>query len=429
MRPPVLWRALLVLAATAAFGTPGAGLAAPKDETVFNDFLESEAPVRPGSRTPNLFAAADGQVYLNWLEPAGPDRYALRFSVWQQTRWGPPRTIAASGDWFVNEADFPAVVGFPDGRIAAHWLQLNGQSRYAFAYDINIVTSSDGGNRWGPVLVPHRDGTPNQHGFVSMLPGPRGQLTILWLDGRNYASPADDQKGTSSLSERMTLRVATLDAAGRLKDEAVLDRSTCSCCQTGVAATATGAIAVYRDRTSGEVRDISVVRYDGQTWSAPTPVHRDGWEIAGCPVNGPAVAARQNSVAVAWFTAAQDVPRVNITFSRDGGETFGAPLRVDSGDPAGRVNVILLPSGAAIVGWLEIAQEGDEYRVRKVDPDGRMSAANVISFDGPGQPSGFPRMVRTGSQVHFAWTQVRADAQGENRVTVRTAVATLQETD
>ena len=123
------------------------------------------------------------------------------------------------------------------------------------------------------------------------------------------------------------------------------------------------------------------------------------------------------------------MPRVNISFSRNSGKTFGDPVRVDSGDPAGRVDVILLPSGAAIVGWLEFGEEGEEYRLRKVDPNGDMSAVNAISFDGTGQPSGFPRMVRSGNKVHFAWTQVGVDSQGENFVTVRTAMATIQETD
>ncbi|MDQ6611559.1 MAG: hypothetical protein M3Y64_03925, partial [Gemmatimonadota bacterium] len=49
------------------------------------------SPARPGSAEPNLTVAADGKVYLSWLEPANPG-YALRFSVYDGAKWSPART-------------------------------------------------------------------------------------------------------------------------------------------------------------------------------------------------------------------------------------------------------------------------------------------------------------------------------------------------
>ena len=40
--------------------------------------------------------------------------------------------------------------------------------------------------------------------------------------------------------------------------------------------------------------------------TATTAVYNDGWKIAACPVNGPAVAANGKRVALAWFTAPND---------------------------------------------------------------------------------------------------------------------------
>jgi len=57
-------------------------------------------------------------------------------------------------------------------------------------------------------------------------------------------------------------------------------------------------------------------------------------------------------VAVAWFTSAADTPRVKVAFSQDAGGTFSQPIQVDDGETIGRVDVLLLPDGSALVCWL-----------------------------------------------------------------------------
>ena len=87
--------------------------------------------------------------------------------------------------------------------------------------------------------------------------------------------------------------------------------------------------------------------------AAGTPVHADNWEINGCPVNGPAIAARGKNVAVAWFAAKDNAPKTQLAFSKDGGRTFGAPIRIDSGTTLGRVGLTLLADGRALVSWID----------------------------------------------------------------------------
>ena len=45
-------------------------------------------------------------------------------------------------------------------------------------------------------------------------------------------------------------------------------------------------LAIYRDRTETERRDIASRRLQGN-WTVSQPVGVDGWQINGCPVNGP----------------------------------------------------------------------------------------------------------------------------------------------
>ena len=169
--------------------------------------------------------------------------------------------------------------------------------------------------------------------------------------------------------------------------------------------TPSGPVVAYRDRTEGEIRDIAVVRQVNGEWTEPTIVHEDGWHIEACPVNGPALASRGDTVAIAWFTGAQDTARVRVAFSVDGGQRFGAPVRIDGGTPAGRVGIALDANGDAIVSWLErVPPENAEVRVRRVARSGTLGEPFTVSRTSAARASGFPRIVRSGSTLVAAWT-------------------------
>ena len=365
--------------------------------TVMADSLPS--PTAPGATTPNLVAASDGRVFMSWLEPADSG-YALRFAVLQGRSWGAPRTIRQGRDFFVNWADFSSLKVLDGGRIAAHWLQRNGTGTYA--YGVKISQSADGGATWSTPVTPHRDTSPNEHGFVAMWrEGDR--LGAVWLDGRKF-KPRGATGGHQHGNEMMLLST-TLDARGRTGDEVILDERTCDCCQNSAAMTANGPIVAYRNRSADEIRDIYVTRRVNGKWLPGTAVHHDNWKIAACPVNGPAVAAQGRTVALAWFTAANDSPRVKLAFSKDAGATFGNPIRVDGGRPAGRVDVALLADGSALVTWIErVGGDTAAVRARRVHTDGQTSEPFTIASSSAARSSGFPRMAVTGSDVVFAWT-------------------------
>jgi hypothetical protein len=360
-----------------------------------------DSPAGPASETPNLFAAPDGRVFLSWVEKAG-DRRALRFAARNGSAWSEARTIAEGGNWFVNWADFPSVFALADGTLAAHWLVKSGAGTYA--YNVNMSISTDGGKTWGKAITPHRDNTQTEHGFVSMFAAAGRRVGAVWLDGRNFASKSDSHAHGAS-KEEMTLRHAAVSADGKLSEEAVLDTRVCECCQTSAAETAEGAVVVYRDRSEKEVRDISIVRFAGGRWTEPKTVHNDGWEIQGCPVNGPSVAADGRRVAVAWFTAAADAPRVKVAFSEDAGASFGQAIQVDDGSPLGRVDVLVLAEGTAFVTWLERAEKGAEVRARRIGPDGSRGKSIIVAESSAARASGFSQMARSGSEIVFAWTE------------------------
>jgi hypothetical protein len=218
----------------------------------------------------------------------------------------------------------------------------------------------------------------------------------------------------------MSLMHTTLDGDGRLGPETVLDDRVCDCCQTDTVRADDATVVVYRDRSDKEIRDMSVVRFVDGRWSAPQPLARDGWEINGCPVNGPAIAAAGSNVCVVWFTAAGGTPRVKAAFSADAGASFGSPVVVDDGRPLGRVDVVVLDDGGALVTWLEQTEKGTVLRARRIAPDATRGKALTIADSSAARSSGFPRMVRSQDEVTTAWR----DAADPPRV--RTAAIALE---
>lgn len=352
-----------------------------------------DAPVSPGSGQPRLYTAPDGTVWMSWLAPVDDSTHALRYATRTGTAWSAPTTVATGADWFVNWADLPSVRPLPGGRAAAHVLQSTGSSALAYAVR---VTQRAGDGTWHAPVTPHTDDSPTEHGFVSMVPGPDERLLTVWLDGRNMTG---DGHGHGT----MTLRSAVLDSTGTVQQRHLIDRRTCECCATSAVRVGDEVLLAYRDRTEDEIRDISLARFDGDTWSEPTRLHADGWTIEGCPVNGPALAAQDERVVAAWFTAAGGTPRVKAAFSTDGGRRFTEPATVAEGQTKGRVDAVLLDDGAA-VSWLESAGDRGRVRVRTVRADSTLSpAVTMAQLSGASRRVGFPKMVRSGSDLYGAW--------------------------
>jgi hypothetical protein len=371
---------------------------------------ELKSPSAAGSEAPNIAIAPDGRVFLSWLEPVSAKAHALKFSIRDKQAWSAPQTIASGPNWFVSGADYPTIAFLPDGTMAASWFVATNLAREA--YNTSIVLSRDSGKTWSKPIVPHRDTKERQHGFASFVPTPDGRLGAIWLDGR---------KMTENGEGDMSLMYTTIGKDGTLGPETVLDARVCECCQVSAAATPNGLLAVYRDRSAKEIRDISIVRFANGRWSAAAPLSTDSWEYFGCPVNGPAISSNGLKVAVAWFTEVKEKPQVNVALSADGGKTFGKPIKVDGGNPSGRVDVVSLPSGAAVVSWVERGAQRSQVRLRQVEATGVALPPLVVSGTTTGvQPGSVPRIERSGNEFIVAWT-----ASGD-LPSVRTAIVKLQ---
>jgi hypothetical protein len=355
---------------------------------------EVRCPAPTRSAEGNLHAGRE-KLYLSWLVETGEQNHALQVSILREGKWSDVRTIAEGERFFANWADFPSVIELADGSCAAHWLWRSGSGRYA--YDVKIARSSDG-STWGRAQCPHRDGTQTEHGFVSLVVDASSGLSAVWLDGRAFAG-----KEEGDPSAEMRLMWTQFSSEGP-EAETLLDARVCDCCQTAAVPTRGGVLVAYRDRSAEELRDISLMRREASGWTKPYALAADGWKIAGCPVNGPALDAMDERVAAAWFTMRGDEPVVQVAFSTDEGATFSEPSRIDEGQPLGRVDIVLLPAGEALVVWMETTSAGEASILARRVGTGGMDASFLVAESSAERSSGFPRVARMRETLYFAWT-------------------------
>lgn len=347
-------------------------------------------------------AGPDGTVLVSWMQREEQGA-TLRFSRLEQNRWQAPQDVVTDENMFVNWADLPSVTPLNAERWVAHWLSKSAPDTYA--YDVLVAFSDDAGASWSGPVRPHTDGTPTEHGFVSIR-DQGGTAALLWLDGRKTGNErvASDPKASS-----MTLRGATVAPDGSLSNEQLVDNIVCDCCQTDVAVSADGPIAVYRNRTVDEIRDIYVTRFADGAWEQGAAIHDDGWKISGCPVNGPAIDAEGNFVAIAWFTAANDRPTVRVALSTNSGKTFKEPVEIATKGSSGHVGIAIIDRHSAAVSWVEKDNRGtNAINLRTVTTSGTMGPVETVGRSNLLRI--YPQLIRAADKLLLAWTDEIGDA-------------------
>lgn len=375
-----------------------------------------DAPPGSGSLAPRLATLEDGGAVLTWLEPEN-DGHAFRYAVFDGQGFGDARTIASGKDWFANWADTPGLFVLPNGDWLAHWLVKSGPATYA--YDVVMARSDDRGTNWSAPKVPHRDGTQTEHGFVSYFAWDDETAGLVWLDGRETASESgadEDHSGHHGHAGDMTLRTARVGPGTGVSDKQMLDDRVCDCCQTASVMTDEGPLVIYRGRSDDEIRDIWKVRHDGELWSAPELLHADGWQIGGCPVNGPDLIASGRDVVAAWFTMPDNEPRVRIVVSRDAGRTFSEPLELGVDRALGRVALEWMYDGF-VLAWLDEAEAGSALMLTGFDLAGEQRFSRELVTMDAGRISGFPVLSRIADdRLLLAWTEPGEDRRPRVRV-------------
>ena len=346
-------------------------------------------PSGPSSLQAHWATAQDGSPLLSWIETSKDDSHTLRYAIRRGGQWSEPRTIAKNRHFFRQPAESPSVVSFPDGSLLAEWVEVpEGSSEAEYIY----ISASKDGAQWTTPVMAHQNRSPVQHALVSMVASGDREASLVWLEAL---------KGEDAPS---VLKRTVVSSDGKVAKEESLDSDVCTCCPTSIVKTSKGLLVAYRDHTPQDIRDIAVIRFENGRWLPSKILNPDKWEINACPVNGASAAAKDNRVAIAWYTEAQDSPRTQFVFSTDGGATFSRPIRVSTGNSFGHVSAALDDQGGALVSWLEEGKgaEGVRLLMRQVTGTGVVGAVTQVA-QGSRSSIGYPRLLHAGNETWIAW--------------------------
>jgi hypothetical protein len=374
-------------------------------------------PFASGERAGQPSVAVDPRegFVVTWQEREG-EANALRFAVIDpagaERRRG---SVVVGSDWFVNGADFPNLAVLDNGDWVTFFLQKTSPGTYS--YEVRLLRSRDAGASWDAPIVIHRDGTDTEHGFVSLIADGDDRVRAVWLDGRHMAAHGEaNGHEHGAASEQMTLRSAALGRDGVLRDEYELDDLTCACCQTDAVRLNGRQIVAYRDRSREEVRDISLVEFADGAWSAPRPLHRDGWTIAACPVNGPALATDGRRVAALWPTMADGQMRVQLAL---GEREFGPPVTLASGpSELGRVDLADWTEQRWLATRVAATDRLPTLWLDLVGEDGEVRAARPVAS----RVGGYPRLASASGVALLVWAEA-GQAPGSSQIGMARIVA------
>jgi hypothetical protein len=396
------------------------------------------SPAEPYSRAPQLARSPGGAVALVWAETAPDSAAQIRLSWFnaQNNSWSAAVTVATGKNIVSNADNTPQAAVSRSGEIAVLWYEAEPASQNAAdnahgsePSSLAMVSfSKNRGQTWSAPTRLTQESRSQEFASLAALSDER--FLAVWLDGRQSEPGA---KSDLAHPPSQALYGREIGTASRTTADVLLDGRVCDCCPTGLVSFEDGtALAVYRDRGDDEIRDIASVSYHDNRWSSPVPLSHDGWKIAGCPVNGPALASSGPHVCVAWFSAPTGQPQVLASTSTSAGSPFLMPLRIDDRAALGKTAVAVLGDGTSFVCWIETAGADAVVMLRRIDAQGDRSVPVRLATLTGSAKRGIPRLAllrnAAGGAAELLLAHTTAEA-GINHVTTRLLIVQPPEPD
>jgi hypothetical protein len=220
--------------------------------------------------------------------------------------------------------------------------------------------SRDGGRTFAEEMNLQTKGAPGDRGWQASTLDARGTLHTVWLDHRAMAAKSDadhsEHKGEHdgvAMAQKSGLYYA---ADGVVERE--LFKGVCYCCKTAMATGPNGEIyAAWRHVFEGNMRDMAFTasRDGGKTFMPLVRVNQDGWSIAGCPDDGPAMAVDAKGVVHLVWPTVKNEQGVILYATSPEGRSFTKPVQVPTlGGPKASHPVVAVDKGGRVfVAWDE----------------------------------------------------------------------------
>ncbi len=291
-----------------------------------------------------------------------------------------------------------------------------------------LSRSTDGGRTFDEGALLQSAEAAGERGWQSAAVAPDGRVHAVWLDHRGLAPPpgAPHTHGAHrstadgvDMAQKSGLYYAAIAASERTVERELI-KGVCYCCKTALATGADGRVyAAWRHVYPGNIRDIAFLtsRDGGQSFDAPVRVAEDGWHIAGCPDDGPSMAiTADRRVHVVWPTVIDDgaEPQGALFYAATSdGRTFTARQRVPTlGGPKPTHPQIAPVADGLVLAWDEIIDGTRKSAVMRMSlaPNGRPVFGRPLVLDASNTPSLYPAIASAASGLAIAWTSGTGEA-------------------
>ena len=341
-----------------------------------------EAPA-VGMSVPTAAVAPDGTLWVAWVE--GPHVHVGASRDLGKTFTGTVRVNADPEKVDANGEARPKIALGPDGEL---FVSYTHRRETGYTGDVRFSRSVDGGRTFSPPVSVLDEGMSSGR-FDALTVAPNGDVHVFWI-GRTTS------KASALYQKVSTDRGRTFGASRKVKDDV------CECCRLAVAWDGTSPLLLWRDLMDGGVRDHSLARIGAPAEPPAVRASDDGWEIAACPHQGPALAVGGDGTwHLAWFTG--DGKRGKGTFYRrsiDGGRTFSEPIRI--GSNAARPQV--LTAGRRVwLAWKEAAGSDATAVVTMRSADAGATWSEPAEVARTKGASDHPLLVARGGAALLSW--------------------------
>jgi len=382
----------------------------------------------PGRANANPSVAASGSfVAVAWGAATGEGATAVYVAVSRNGggAFGTPVRVSDAASPANLSGEQPPRIALVARRGLAPAITVVWTSKGTSGTRLVSSESRDGGKSFGrPAVVAGTD-APGNRGWETVATDRDGRVVAIWLDHRDMAASAEAAhlghgahqpgtvpRGAGDGAERARMSKVFFGRLGESADPRPISDGVCYCCKTALATGADGSIyAAWRHVYPGNIRDIAFAmsRDRGRTFSGPVRISEDGWQLDGCPENGPALAVDAASrIHVVWPTLITEGGHETLALfhaaSRDG-RTFTRRVRIVSNGPAYHPQIAVAGDGALVVAWDELSNHARRVTFARGMP-GPDDSMTFVPMEAPvGTAGSYPAIAATATGVVAVWTK------------------------
>jgi len=384
----------------------------------------------PGRTSANVSIAADGaRVAVVWaasLDKGGTDIYIATSRDGGRTFRTPLRVNDTPGEARVGGEQPPRVL-VRRSTVLVSWVSNRDGTT------IRLARSTDDGVTFGASRSVSHVGAPGSRGWQSMAFDRHGDVEVAWLDHRalvdshtehdmqKAAAPDHDESEPdaagairmaatdgAAMTQRSALYVARVTAAG-IQPEQRVTTGVCYCCKTALTGSRGGVAAAWRHVYPGNMRDIAFTHsVSDSAFAPPVRVSSDRWSLAGCPDDGPAIAADATShLHIVWPTVVKTGEESSISLfyaTTTDGATFTPREKLPTRGVAHHPEVTVAADGTLLLTWDESLDHMRHVAMArgKADHAGRIQFMRESAGDA--DEGVYPIAAATSAGFVVAWT-------------------------